>query len=61
MNLLKQFLKNINNAKKIIDKYFHKNLIMTEAEENLFQKSNNYWILKELVIMMKKKLETFLT
>ena len=36
MNLLKQFLKNINIAKKIIEEYFHKNLITTEEEENFF-------------------------
>ena len=46
MNLLKQFLKNINIAKKI-NKHFNKNLIMTE-EEDLFQKSNNCWICKKL-------------
>ena len=45
MNLLKQFLKNINIAKKI-NKHFNKNLIMTE-EEDLFQKSNNCWICKK--------------
>ena len=43
MNLLKQFLKIINIAKKIINKHFNKNLIMTE-EEDLFQKGNNCWI-----------------
>ena len=43
MNLLKQFLKNINIAKKIINRHFNKNLIMTE-EEDLFQKSNSCWI-----------------
>ena len=42
MNLLKQFLKNINIAKKIINRHFNKNLIMTE--EDLFQKSNSCWI-----------------
>ena len=41
MNLLKQFLKNINIVKKIMKEYFNKNLILTEKEENLFQKSNN--------------------
>ena len=44
MNLLKQFLKNINIAKKIMKKHFNKNLIMTE-EENLFQKSNSCFII----------------
>ena len=27
-----------------MEEYFNKNLIMTEEEENLFQKSNNCWI-----------------
>ena len=49
MNLLKKFLKNINIAKKIIKEYFNKNLIMTEEEENLFQKSNNCWIYKKFI------------
>ena len=48
MNLLKQFLKIINIAKKIINKHFNKNLIMTE-EEDLFQKSNNCWICQKLI------------
>ena len=49
MNLLKQFLKNINIAKKITDEYFNKHLIMTEEEENLFQKSNNCCICKTFI------------
>ena len=56
MNLLKQFLKNINIAKKTRNKHFNKNLIMTE-EEYLFQKSNNCLICKNLLIMIKTKLE----
>ena len=47
MNLLKQFLKNINIS-KIINKHFNKNLIMTE-EEDLFQKSNNCSICKKRI------------
>ena len=49
MNLLRHFLKNINIEKKIINKYFNKNLIMTEEEEDLFQKSNNCWTCKKLI------------
>ena len=41
--------------------YFNKNLIMTEEEENLFQKSNNCWICKKLFIMMKNKVEIIVT
>ena len=55
MNLLKQFLKNINIAKKIIEEYFNKNLIMTEEEENLFQKSNNCWICKKFINKYNKE------
>ena len=29
--------------------YFNKNLIMTEEEENLFQKSNNCWVCKKFI------------
>ena len=31
-----------------MDEYFNKNLIMTEEEENVFQKSNNCWICKKV-------------
>ena len=54
MNLLKQFLKNINVVKKITNKHFIKNLIMTE-EEDLFKKSNNCWICKKLIDNDEKK------
>ena len=37
MNLLKQFLKDINIAKKIIEEYFNKNLIKSEEEETLLK------------------------
>ena len=46
MNLLKQFLNN-KYCKKIINKHFNKDLIMTEEKEDLFQKSNNCWICKK--------------
>ena len=32
-----------------MDEYFNKNLIMTEEEENLFQKSNSCWICKKFI------------
>ena len=56
MNLLKQFLKNINIDKKIIEKYFTKNLIMTAEEENLFQKSNNCWICQKFINNNEQKI-----
>ena len=32
-----------------MEEYFNKNLIMTEERENLFQKSNNFWICKKFI------------
>ena len=32
-----------------MNKYFNKNLIMSEEEEHLFQKSNSCWICKKLI------------
>ena len=36
-------------CRKIMKKYFNKNLVMTEEEEHLFQQSNSCWICKKLV------------
>ena len=36
-------------------KHFNKNLIMTEEEENLFQKSKSCWICKKLTDNDKEK------
>ena len=58
---LKAIFIEYNYFKKIMKECFNKNLIMTEEEENLFQKSNNCWICKNLLIMMKKKLEILVT
>ena len=44
MSLLKQFLKSISIVKKIMNKHFNKNLIMTKEEEKQFQSSNTCWI-----------------
>ena len=49
INLLKQFLRSINIAKKVINKHFNKNLIMSEKEKHLFQQSNSCWICKKLI------------
>ena len=43
-------------CKKIMNKHFNKNLIMSEEEEQ-FQSSNTCWILKSSLIMTMKKLE----
>ena len=49
MNLLKQFLRSINIAEKVVNKHFNKNLIMTEEEEHLFQENKSCWICKKLI------------
>ena len=36
-------------CKKMIEEYFNKNLIITEEEEDSFQKSNNCWICKKFI------------
>ena len=47
MNSLNQFLKSKYYCKKVINKHFNKNLIMSEKEEHLFQPSNSCWICKK--------------
>ena len=46
---IKAILEEYKYCKKIKNKHFNKNLIMTEEEEDLFQKSNNCWICKKLI------------
>ena len=46
---LKAIFIEYNYFKKIMKECFNKNLIMTEEEENLFQKSNTSWIFKKLI------------
>ena len=46
---IKAILEEYKYCKKIMKEYFNKNLIMTEEEEDLFQKSNNCWICKKLI------------
>ena len=45
---IKAILKEYNIAKKVINKHFNKNFIMSEEEEHLFHKSNSCWICKKL-------------
>ena len=45
----KAILKEYKYCKKIMNKYFNKNLIVSEKEEHLFQKSNGCWICKKLI------------
>ena len=46
---IKAILKEYKYCKKIIKKYFNKNLIMSEEEEHLFQQSNSCSICKKLI------------
>ena len=46
---IKAILEEYKYCRKIMKSHFNKNLIMTEEEENLFQKSNNCWICKKLI------------
>ena len=48
IDLLKQFLKNMNTV-KMWDKIFNKNLFTTEKEEENFRSSNTYWICEKLI------------
>ena len=47
---IRSTLKEHKYCKKIMKKYFKKNLIMTEREEYLFQQSNSCWICKKIII-----------
>ena len=55
INLLKHFLKNMIIAKKVIKKYFNKNLVMSVEDERRFQSSNKCWICKKLFTDEDKK------
>ena len=52
---IKEILEECEYCKKIMKKYFNENLIMTEEEENLFQKSNSCWICKKPIDNDKEK------
>ena len=48
MNLLRQFLKRMSTAKKVMKKYFNKTLIISEEEEQ-FQLGNTCWICEKFI------------
>ena len=52
---IKPILKDYKYCKKVINKHFKKNLIISEEEEHLFQQSSSCWICQIFLIMMKKK------
>ena len=45
---IKAILQDHKYCRKIRNKHFNKNLIMSEAEDHLFQQSNSCWICKKL-------------
>ena len=46
---IKAILKEDKHCKKVINKHFNKNLIMSEEEQHVFQQSNSCWICKKLI------------
>ena len=58
---IKAIIKVYKYCKKVMNKHFNENLIMSEEEEHLFQESKSRWICKKLMIMMKKKVEIIVT
>ena len=58
---IKAVLKEYKYCKKIINKHFNKNLIMTEKEKNFFKKVIIVGFVKNLLVMMKIKLEIIVT
>ena len=52
---IKAILEEYKYCKKIMKEYFNKNLIMSEEEEHLFQKSNICWICKISINNDEKK------
>ena len=52
---IKAIIKEYKYCKKVMDKHFNKNLIMSEEEEHLFQQSSSCWIYKKLIDNDEKK------
>ena len=46
---IKAILKEYKYCKKVMNKHFNKNLIMSEEEEHLFQQSNSCWIYEKFI------------
>ena len=46
---IKAILKGYKYCRKVMNKHFNKNLIMSEEEEHLFQQSNSSWICKKFI------------
>ena len=52
---IKSILKEYKNCRKVMNKHFNKNLIMSEKEEHLFQQSNSCWNCKKLFDNVENK------
>ena len=52
---IKAILKEYQYCKKVMEKHFNKNLIMSEEQENQFQSSNTCWICEKLIDDEDKK------
>ena len=59
--LIKEILNEYEYCRKVMNKNFNKNLIMSEKEEHLFQKSNSCWICKKLIDNDEKKSKRLLS
>ena len=46
---IKAILQEYKYCRKVMSKHFIKNLILSEEEEHLFQKSNSCWVCKKLI------------
>ena len=46
---IKAILKEYKYCKKVMNKHFNENMVMSEEEEHLFQQSNSYWICEKLI------------
>ena len=59
---IKVIFKEYKYCKRVMNKRFNKNLIMSEKDEHLFQENKNCWICKKtLLTIIKKKKEIIVT
>ena len=49
MNFIKAIFKEYKFCKKVINKHFNKDLVMSEKEEHLFEQSSSCWICEKLI------------
>ena len=56
---IKAILKEYKYCKKVMNKHFIKNLIMSKEKEHLFQQSNSCWIRKKLIDNEEEKVRDY--